>query len=371
MMNNEKDKKDKNRKGRKYATIMLALITLTTWIVIMIIKVLIMRSRGLDFNFADLLDGILDNLLGILPPIIVFNFAYEYFTQDYLSEEMSEQITRTLMSDPRAISRFDRNAKQTFVHTTLLSMLKEEQGEMIYGMIQPYMSSEYNIRKYFHYKFIIGEYGKDGIFSKNEYFKIQEKLTYKKLFMTACKFDKRFKLGFFIEDGELDSALKNQQYLFREDLKIAKDELEKLMVMDLAQRKAFVTEFMRLKVFINTSEAELYDVLINEAGIIIEMNCKEEFPKDMFQKDVTVEVGFHMPMLKSNCKIFASISEPTYSPSIELTYPEDKVKVVMLPFLNGNTSIKDSMHYDGMCEITVHDDWIMPMSGVAFLIDTK
>lgn len=350
---------------------MLALITLVAWVVFLAVKLLILKNRGENFDFGIVLDGIIDNLLGILPPIIIFNFAYEYLTQDYISDEMSEQITRTLMSDPRAIARFDKGAKETFIHSTLLSMLKEEQGEMVYGMIKPYLKHDYNIRKNFEYKFVISEYTNDSIFSPDEYLKIQERLTYKKYYMTANVFDKRFKIGFFLEELELDSALKNHQFLFREDLKIHKKELDRMIAMDNTQRKSFVLEGMRLKVFINNIEAKLDDVVIDEAGILLDMSCGGDSSDGELLRDVTVEIGFIMPMLKSNCKILASISEPSYSPIIDLSYPEDKYKVTMLPFLNGNTSSKDAMHYDGLCEIVVNDDWIMPMSGVAFLISEK
>lgn len=94
-MKNKKEIREKNRKSRKYATIMLALFTLIAWVIFLAIKLLILSSRGEEFDFSIVLDGIIDNLLGILPPIIIFNFAYEYLTQDYVSEEMSEQITQT------------------------------------------------------------------------------------------------------------------------------------------------------------------------------------------------------------------------------------------------------------------------------------
>lgn len=281
------------------------------------------------------------------------------------------KLLRPLMSDPRAIARFDKEAKETFVHSTLLSMLKEEQGEMVYGMIKPYLKCDYNIRKNFKYKFIISEYANDSIFSSEEYLKIQERLSYKKYYMTANVFEKRFKIGFFLEEVELDSALKNQQYLFREDLKIHKKELDKLTGMDCEQKKSFVLDGMRLKVFINDEEAHLDDVTINESGILLDMSCVGGSIGSAPLRNITVEIGFIMPMLKSDCKLLASISEPTYSPIIELSYPEDKYKVTMLPFLNGNTSSKDAMHYDGICEIIVNDDWIMPMSGVAFLVSPK
>lgn len=150
-----------------------------------------------------------------------------------------------------------------------------------------------------------------------------------------------------------------------------KKELDKLISMDCAQRKSFVLEGMRLKVYINNIEAQLDDVVIDESGILLDMSCVGEALSSAPLRDVMVEIGFVMPMLKSDCKLLASISEPTYSPIIELSYPEDKYKVTMLPFLNGNTSSKDAMHYDGICEIVVNDDWIMPMSGVAFLISVK
>lgn len=363
---NQKETKEKNRRGRKYVTIMLAFISLAVWLVIILIKYLVLKSRGIDFDFNGLLDGILDNILGILPPIIIFNFAYEYFTQDYVSEEMSEQITQTLMSDPRAIARFEKKAKMKFVHTTLLSMLREEQGQMVYDMIQPYIASEMNIRKYFKYKLIISDFSEGSIFPNQLYFRLQEKLAYRKLYLSSEQLPSQFNIGFFMEDVELDQALKQQQFLFREDLKINQAELDMLIAMTPDQKKCFITEFMKLKVFIDNKEAILQNTVIDQKGILLTMVYTEQI-----KKEIMVEVGFQMPMLRTNGKIFASISEPTYSPNIELSYPDDKIKVVMIPFLNGSTSSQDAMHYDGMCEVVVQDEWILPMSGVAFLINCK
>ncbi|MDF2541836.1 MAG: hypothetical protein K0S47_1554 [Herbinix sp.] len=361
------EKKEKNRRGRKYATIMLACVSFIVWLVILTIKYFFTESRGISFDFSGLLDGILDNLLGILPPIIIFNFAYEYFTQEYVSEEMSEQITQTLMSDPRAISRFDKEAKKKFVHTTLLSMLKEEQGNMVYEMIKPYIDSEYNIRKYYKYKFTLSEYPQNHkIFSGQKYYRVQEKLAYKKLYIASNKFSSNFKIGFFMEEIELDSALKNQTFLFREDLNIAVSELNQLTQLNDSQKRDFLINDMKLKVYIDNIEAAINFVQIDEKGILLDMLCQQTNTSE-----IMVEVGFQMPQLKTRGKIFASISEPTFSPNIELTYPDDKMKVIMIPFLNGSTSSQDAMHYEGICEILVQDEWIMPMSGVTFIIEMK
>ena len=73
----KKTEKRRNRRNRKQAVIMLAAITTAVWLVFVIGKIIISSYTGENYHFMDLVNSIFDNILGILPPIIIFNFAFE------------------------------------------------------------------------------------------------------------------------------------------------------------------------------------------------------------------------------------------------------------------------------------------------------
>ena len=69
-----KDKK-KRKKSKKQAVLLLAAITAAIWILLVLIKVVVFFYLGRPIGLAEIFDGILDNILGILPPIILIDFA--------------------------------------------------------------------------------------------------------------------------------------------------------------------------------------------------------------------------------------------------------------------------------------------------------
>lgn len=87
--------------------------TVAVWVLLLIIKLAVAARSGLPFSeaFRTIGDGIFDNILGILPPILLFDFGLEYIQQDKVYEEMTEQITGTIMSRPEVINSFDFDAK--------------------------------------------------------------------------------------------------------------------------------------------------------------------------------------------------------------------------------------------------------------------
>ena len=99
-MDNQEKRKKLRRKNKKHAVVLLGIAALAIWLVILALKVLVAYKNGGSFDFGAILDGIWDNLLGILPPLVLIDLVFEYITQDYVSEEISEQITGTLMSNP-------------------------------------------------------------------------------------------------------------------------------------------------------------------------------------------------------------------------------------------------------------------------------
>ncbi len=178
--------KNKNtRKSLKTATIMLAAVTTIVWMLMLAIKFFVSGMKP-----DELFDDIMSNILGILPPIIIFNFAYEYLTKDYMTDEISEEITQTLMSNPRALGAFDNDIKRNFIKSTISSLVGTDKIDAVYGAIEPYLTYKHNIRSAFEYFIEIRNYSRNdreadeggaAEFDPNLYYKVKEKISYRKV----------------------------------------------------------------------------------------------------------------------------------------------------------------------------------------------
>ena len=136
------------KKNKKRMMTILIFVTILIWIILLLLKIFIW-----EFSFSDLLDDITANILGILPPLLIFNFAYEKLTQDISAIEMSEQITETLMSDPDTIALFTEEQRRGFINSTVASLVDKRATAMVQGALDPYLSAEptYNLRTSFDY----------------------------------------------------------------------------------------------------------------------------------------------------------------------------------------------------------------------------
>ncbi len=356
-----KKQKSKSRKTQKYVTIMLAALTTIIWAIFLIAKYFIT-----GVNFSELLDNIMGNVLGILPPIIIFNFAYEYFTRDYVSSEMSEQITETLMGDRETIKLFSEKAKKDFIGATLSTLVAEEEFDMVYGVIEPYLNSRYGIKKNFRYTITLKEYTANRFFPPDKYIKINEMLTFKKCFVGSNRLPASFSIGFFSDDKKLDKELRGQSYIFRESFKVDSEDIEKLKCLSPDEQRDFVSKFMELRLLVGKREAAIRDVYIDNYGIDV---CFES-SHNTEATELDIQISFSMPQLTSHREFLVSITEPTYSPTIQLYFP-DAFNVTMFPFLNDKdeTLIQNAMPISGLCDINLQEEWVYPIGGVVFLID--
>ncbi len=356
--------KKKKRKGIKSITIMLAIITTAVWLILLLAKYII---SGVDFS--SLLDDIIANILGILPPIILFNFLYEYLTREHVADEMTEQITQTLMSNPETIDLFDADPKKSFVRTTIQTLVGDEECDMVYGVVEPYLEMQYNIRRFFRYNITLRDYSSDPLFPTELYMRVYEDLTYKKHYIGDNGLSRAFQIGFFVNNEELDKELHEQTFLFRENLKIRPSELEALTLLSPEEQIRFAAEQMSLNVFIDDVKCAIQQVSISHSGIVVSFLSAH----DEDNRNLKIEVMFNMPQLKGYSEFLVSISEPTYSPMIQLSYPESTMNVTMFPFLNDGAEclVQNAMRNTGSCDIYLQEKWIYPMSGVVFIVQDK
>ena len=361
------NRKRKNRRGLKQITIMLAAITTVVWLVLLIVKHFISGVSAVD-----LFDDIVSNILGILPPIILFNFVYEYLSKDFMADEISEEITQTLMSNPRALDAFDEDVKRNFVRSTISSIVGHDKIDTVYGAIEPYLIYQYNIRNLFEYNIEVEPY-KNPVnwdeklrFDKQKYYLIREGFNCKKTLTTPLNPKNQFKIGFFADPTMLDAELKNSNYIFREKLQIETKDLKTLADLTATEKLDYIDNVMKLYLHINNVHMKAEEVCIDESGISIAFSAEAEID---VQKELEIDVRFSIPQLKKHGEFLVSITEPTYSPKITFRYDEESMKVRTYTFLNDKTaSLSDATRVPGMVKIDP-TGWVYPIKGVMFIVD--
>jgi len=350
---------------------MLAAGTAVIWLLMLMVKILVSHYNGETLDFMSILDGIWDNILGILPPIILIDFAFEYVTQDFVSEEISEQITGTLMSNPETIRLFDVDTRRNFLNATIDSLADNDslEAEMAENAITPYISGAFNLRKNFHYTVTLRDKPISSRFDAQYYITIHEKLSFEKHFVKDRPLGNDFSIGFLTENQDLDEQLRDQTFLMQEGLSIRPEELNALCAMkDPAELIRFVAEDMRLQVWINSQRCVITKVRITGHGIVVDLHSDHEVKDNM----ISTEISFHMPQLKTE-KIFqAVIADPTYGVYIRFDYPLN-YNVKMYSFFNGadDARVRDADHGDGSCDIHLRDKWIYPRSGAVFCFEEQ
>lgn len=356
------------KKSKKRAVFMLAAITTIIWLILIFVKIVYSSRTGGSIDFWNILDSIIDNLLGILPPIILIDFAFEAVTQDYVSEEISEQITSTLMSNPETIALFDNDAKRSFLNTTIATITPhgKDEANMAMGAIAPYIESKFNLRKHFDYNISLWNYPSPSILNHQDYMMVSETLRYEKQFISTNILPSTFKIGFFTQNTDLDKHLRKNEYLVRESLVIYPDDLEKLIHLSDEEKIAFVKDEMALKAFIDHGLCTITDVSITEIGIDVTLFSTH----NLNSNTIYVDVAFCMPQKKDNAVFLVAVTEPTYEVDVRLTYARNEYKVQMYPFFNDlDDALVDEVDRGvGTCDIHIRDKWVYPMSGIVFTI---
>ena len=234
---------------------------------------------------------------------------------------------------------------------------------------EPYITGKYNRRTVFRYKITLRSSPKSDLFSDESYYRIYESLRYRKHYAADSSLPQKFSVAFIMNANALDDALRNRTYIFRENLAINDAELKKLLEMPEAEKKDFIENELHLSIYIDGRPCRLEDFSFGKN--IITVNYFSEH--DEAAKVHDVDISFSMPQRRGISDFMVSISEPTYSPVIELSYPETEMEVKAFSFLNDcdDSSLENATHSVDSFEFNIQDKWIYPMSGVVFAINTS
>lgn len=382
MKNNDKKKDEllnaiKREKTRNY--IILYTVVLLIWIALMIYSFVNNFFSGKEFVV-----NIVNNLIGILPPILIFDFFNEKLSRDASAVEMSSKITETLMSNPETMDLFTEEQRKDFIKSAVTSIIRDPDAvEMVTDNLKNYINSElnYRIRTSFDYNFELDDdlpAVLDGILGdKNDYFYMQEKLHYKVKYLSESVNNTNsdiVKIGFLFDNGALDAALREksdgevfEHCIFRESLDIKSEDLEKLK--EAIKDKEVFQRIFKLDLQIDSFKGTLERVDIYNGGIV----CAFKVGHNINAAEHAIRIIFHIPKVWDSL-IEVALVDPVKAPKISVSYPEDVMDVDMFSFLSkGKESSLEVAHehLNGIYDIALTSEWIYPISGMVFKVNKK
>lgn len=369
-------------------------------VIVLIELVLIGISLALKwFSVSEFIVDIINNIIGILPPMLLFDYFYEKISSDASSIEMSKKITSTMMGQPETLQLFNIEDRKKFLRSTVNSVISDpDLTDMILDNANRYVidPAELNIRirKEFSYSFELDEDLPEDysvIFSDPEkaaerYYFVQEILNYtaKKFQPDADEIIPEVSIAFSFDNEGLDRILRDKIssngemeqetkgfYVFRENLDLDLEHVRKLVEYLDTEKEERIRRFsnlLRLSLRINGRIVSPEDVIVKEKGII----CNYRLDEKLCTGDYSVRVIFSMPK-RWGSVIEVAMVDPTYAPKVTLSYSRDKMHVDMYSFLNksDNTAL-DKAHeqLNGVFDISL-DEWVYPISGMIFIVDKK
>lgn len=271
------------------------------------------------------------------------------------------------LADPKYAEFLPKELKYKILRGAIDSFLDEWNGKIFTSILDRMSGQTYNIRTKFRYEIEINEeFRFRGLdIDEDKYYELSESFSYSKKFLKGSP-DKEFWISFATNLDELDSALRDENFFFSENLLMDREDMRLLSALDEDEKMDFYLSTMRVKINVNGVVLTPTKVIIDESGVFgrYEMSDEVVEASDTFD----VKIRFRIPQRDGDGFFFASISEPTYSPFIRFSYPEDIYDVTMIPFLNRSVTSKDTKVFEGLRELSVEDEWVIPVSGTIFLI---
>ena len=371
---------------------------------------LVIRSLVLnEFDPSSLLDDLFGNMMGAIPALLLFDIFYQKLNEENDAVEATKRFTDAIMSNPDNIGLFEEEQRRVFLRSNIESFHADPDiRDMLTHRMEPYLdgatSMAYSaIRPRFTYDIALmdSDQGAKGLIrnpNDTRYFYMQQKLAYKIKYMAWApnrEIGSVFYVAFPFGNKNLDAALRESQesigkenseprVVFTESLDLAQDDIEALLAEfdspDTEAHERLVRRFkdaLRLSVKVNSENAQIEDVKLNEDGIIAvcrrnpDLNQIEEGDsKDDFLV-YDIRVVFTMPRLWGR-PLAVFMMDPTKAPNITLSYPPDTMEVEMATYLSTGeeSAIANALEKEnGLYDISISSEWMYPVSGMVFEIN--
>ncbi|UOQ83764.1 hypothetical protein [Gracilibacillus salinarum] len=363
------NKKDHSLLTRSFKNIsvLFFIVVLLLLFVVILINVLF-GIYTWDRLYMDLINA----LVGVMIPLVLFNFLYDRFTQQHKDRELSEKITETMLLDEQVIDRFSNDSKKAFIQKSTESILGKTVGNMVYDtLIQSYLSKSYQYRH--HFKYYISYLGDKVtktfavddetifIFNPDDYYFVREDLSFERDITNFIQ-SNDVRIGFSYKESTLDGLYQRAEFMFRENLWVNEEHNSMLQELSNHEMEQFVKSFLQFTIEID-GEVVPYQVIHNEGyeGFHLLLDIPETLHSSVLSK---VHIRFQMPQLRTQKKFIVMISEPTEDVEIMFMHLENEMEVEAIPFLNEAESI--TRLPNDTIKIDIHD-WILPRAGVVFV----
>ncbi|MGP4039009.1 hypothetical protein ACTWP4_03725 [Gracilibacillus sp. D59] len=351
----------------KNISILFFFVVLLLLFIVILVNVLL----GI-YSWDRLYIDIVNSLVSVMIPLVLFNFLYDYFTQKHKDRELSEKMTETMMLNQEVIDKFSTESKKQFIQKSTESILGKTVGNMLYEtLIHSYLTKSYQYRHRFKYyisyldtkadmTYQVNQ-NKQFVFNKDTYYCIRQDLSFERD-LTNYQQSNDVRIGFSYKESTLDGLYQRAEFLFRENLWVNDEHNALLKELSDQELEEFVQVFLQFTIEINGQPIS-YSVVNNEGheGFHLLLDIPKEIPAGALSK---VHLRFQMPQLKSQKKFIVMISEPTEDVEIMFMHLENEMDVEAIPFLNEAESI--TRLPNDTIKIDIHD-WILPRAGVVFV----
>ncbi len=322
----------------------------------------LVRYNGHALNIA-YLDGVIAKLKQ--------EFKSEPKTETSLFDSLEHwHAISQKLADRKYAELLPSDIKAAILHNSVGCFFDEYNGQILDSVVTKMLNGAGNVRTKYRYEVELDtSFDFDVLdIDCDKYNKLAETFYYQKKYISS-KPDREFWISFVTNLDELDGSLRDENFFFSENLTIEREDMLALCTLDEEDRRDFYLSAMRARINVNGKVLNPVQIIMNESGIFAKYKVTEDIPFDDFTLDV--KIRFKIPQKKGDTYFFASINEPTYSPSVRFTYPEEDFDVMMIPFLSRSVNAKETKVFDGLRELSIDGEWILPISGTVFIIDDK
>lgn len=287
---------------------------------------------------------------------------------NFISEKADLALLQKIVSSPEIYGSIGEDVKDAMLKNIFISRSNRTMSDILMNIVNINIKNECNLRRNFKYDIGLESANDIGIpgSDPDDYFMMRENLYYTKNYANAFT-GKTFKIAFISDINKLDSSFKEEEFFFSESLNISEKELASLCALSKEEKYDFYKNVMRVKIAVNKKRLHSLSVDINEHGIFAEYELADA---EISQNQVDIRIQFMMPYLKGKNCFLVSINDITYSPFISFSYNESECRVNMIPFLNRELNAEDANVFDGLIEVNIENEWIIPMSGIVFVIES-
>lgn len=331
---------------------------------------------------ADIAKGLITDLFGILIAFLIFDIFNEKLTRDSYSEDISSNILNTLLGHPEIFETFNQEQRNKYILANVTASIQDDDvAEMVSNQCLEYLTKKNfdKIKTEFDYKIEIFDSlpKKFNNFSNSdEYLYLQESLSYNVRHLTSktpfC--NNSLYIGLVFNNKILDDIFRDttndellKQCVFRENLDLKKEDVEKIISLDNESLISLCEEMFKFKVQVNQKKGQLSMASASTSGILLKFDFDEI---DNTSLQYNIRLFFHIPKIQHTI-LQVVFSDPTKAPNVSVSYPEETMVVEMFPFLSKGTESSYELAHEvenGIYDISLTEEWIYPISGIAFTL---